>query len=351
MDIQKKLPGFELAVKLEAKQEIIGILGASGSGKSMLLRCIAGLVKPDAGKIIVNGKTLFAAKKKINVKPRERKVGFLFQNYALFPHLTVSENIAFGLDGWEKAAKEEKIAALLEKFHLTTMEKRYPNQISGGQQQRVALARAMAGDPEILLLDEPFSALDEHLKGQMLKEMLAYLKDFSGNTLYVTHNMEEAYSLCQRIAILKAGKLEVFAAKEELFAAPVSLETAKITGCKNLVKAKRRSDSLLELQDWGIRVKTASKVTVSEGFAGIRANQLRIATEAQQENCFQMWIADENTTPFRSTLYLKIGTKPASIEDFHLEWEVSPEEMREITKKTQPLQIYLDPNAVFFVKK
>ena len=193
VDIKKKFPGFSLNIQFEGSKERIGLLGASGSGKSMTLRCIAGLVKPDEGKIIVNGKIFFDSEKGINLKPQNRKVGFLFQNYALFPHLTIKENIAFGIIGLSYSDRDLKVLQLLEKFHLTGLENRYPHQVSGGQQQRVALARTIATEPDILLLDEPFSALDEHLRSHMTKEMLGFLKEFNGSTLFVTHNMEEAY--------------------------------------------------------------------------------------------------------------------------------------------------------------
>ncbi|MBU4440291.1 MAG: sulfate/molybdate ABC transporter ATP-binding protein [Firmicutes bacterium] len=353
VDVKKKFNGFQLDVKLQSQEEIIGILGASGSGKSMLLRCIAGLVKPDEGKIIINGKTFFDSEKKINLSMRDRKVGFLFQNYALFPNMTIEENIAFGLDKLPKPEKKNRVTALLEKYHLGDIGKRYPTQISGGQQQRVALARAVAVEPDILLLDEPFSALDVHLRNHMMKEMSESLKEYQGLTLFVTHNREEAYRLSDYIAVFNTGKLEVFGQKDAIFKSPASLETAKITGCKNIIKATRISDNQLDVAEWGITLRTEMKIKHNTGFMGVRANQVKLIDEQDcpEENCFKVWIADESDGPFRTSLYLKIGSKPKSLDDFHIQCEISREERNHLYDLSEPFVIYINPNYVFFVNQ
>ena len=352
IDIKKKLPGFKFEVKLSCEQDdIIGVLGASGAGKSMLLNCIAGLISPDEGKIILDDKTFFDSAKKINLAPRDRKAGFLFQNYALFPHLTIAENITFGLDELSKLDKDKKAVELMERFHIADMGKRYPTQISGGQQQRVALARALAVEPKILLLDEPFSALDNHLKVHMMKEMLVSLKEFHGSTLFVTHNMEEAYCLCDRIAVLSDGSLETFGLKQEIFQKPASLETAKITGCKNNSAAVRKSDNIVDVPEWGIQIKTSMKIEDEKGFIGIRDNHIKLAGDSNKENCFPVWIADESEAPFRTSLYLKIGSEPSNSEDYHIQWEISKEQREVIKGFSQPIKIYMDPRQVFFVQK
>lgn len=349
VDIKKNLPGFKLQIKLACEPGIIGILGASGSGKSMLLNCIAGLISPDEGKIILNDKTFFDSGKSINLAPRDRKTGFLFQNYALFPHLSIAENIAFGLDGLSKSEKHNKVIELMKRFHLEGMKKRYPSQISGGQQQRVALARALAVEPEILLLDEPFSALDNHLKEHMMKDMLATLKDFQGSTLFVTHNIEEAYRLCDRIAILNTGRVETFDRKQEIFKNPQSLEAAIITGCKNIAAAIRKSEHLLEIPDWGIQVKSHMKINSEKGFAGIRANDIKLAEDCTRENCIPAWIMDESESPFLSTLYLKIGPELKHSDSYDIQWEMGTEQRDAIKNLAQPINIYLDPMRVFFI--
>lgn len=352
IDIKKKLSDFQLDVKLHSPEQIIAILGASGSGKSMLLRCIAGLVKPDEGEIVINGQTFFDSKKKINRSMRDRKVGFLFQNYALFPHLTIAENIAFGLDQLSRTEKNKRVNALIEKYHLGDIGKRYPAQISGGQQQRVALARAVAVEPDILLLDEPFSALDVHLRNHMMREMAEHLKEFQGLTLFVTHNREEAYRLADYIAVFNAGMVETYGQKDEVFNWPASLETAKITGCKNIVAAVRLAENRLQVPAWHISLSTVQKIGAQSGHLGIRANQIKLldAPDTQRENCFQVWIADESDGPFQTSLYLKIGSQPESIHDFHLQCEISREKREKLTNCQEPFGIYINPEFVFFVE-
>ena len=351
IDITRKLPGFKLQVDFSCGQEIVGVLGASGSGKSMLLNSVAGLVKPDRGTILLDDVVFFDSAKKINIPPRERKTGYLFQNYAMFPHLTVADNIAFGLGKLPKEEQKRKVSELLERFHLEDMGKRYPSQISGGQQQRVALARALAVEPRILLLDEPFSALDEHLKTHMLKEMLGSLKKFQGTTLFVTHNMAEAYYLCDRIIILSDGRVETLGSKQEVFQRPVSLAAAKITGCKNTASAVRKSEHSAEIPEWGVRMAIAAAVESESGFIGIQENNIRLANDGAQENCFPVWIADESEAPFRTTLYLKIGSAPQHPADFHIQWEIGREERASVGKLPQPFRIYMNPEDVFFMPR
>ena len=164
--IKKKLKDFELAVDFDMEEGIVGFLGSSGCGKSMTLKCIAGIETPDDGRIVLDDEVLFDKKAGIDLSPQKRKVGYLFQNYALFPHMTVRQNIEAGLEASGKSKQEKKdiVERLLEQFHIKELENSYPVRISGGQQQRAALARMMAAEPKFLLLDEPFSALDTYLK-------------------------------------------------------------------------------------------------------------------------------------------------------------------------------------------
>ena len=197
VDIEKKLHGFTLKVKLESDGSPMGILGASGSGKSMTLRCIAGIQTPDSGRIVVNDKVLFDSEKKINLKPQERKVGYLFQNYALFPTMTVEKNIACGYRGDKKHLKA-KVADYIERYQLNGLEKRYPGQLSGGQQQRVAIARALALKPKMLFFDEPTSALDPELTAEILK-VLKELAAEKMTMVIVTHEIGFARSVSDRV--------------------------------------------------------------------------------------------------------------------------------------------------------
>ena len=178
--IKKKLKDFELAVDFDMDEGIVGFLGSSGCGKSMTLKCIAGIETPDEGRIVLDDEVLFDKKSGINLSPQKRKVGYLFQNYALFPHMTVKQNIEAGLaaSGKSKQEKKEIVERLLEQFHIKELENSYPVRISGGQQQRAALARMMAAEPKFLLLDEPFSALDAYLKEKLMQEMMTSLTHF-----------------------------------------------------------------------------------------------------------------------------------------------------------------------------
>ena len=190
VDIEKKLHGFTLKVKLESDGSPMGILGASGSGKSMTLRCIAGIQTPDSGRIVVNDKVLFDSEKKINLKPQERKVGYLFQNYALFPTMTVEKNIACGYRGDKKHLKA-KVADYIERYQLNGLEKRYPGQLSGGQQQRVAIARAVVANPKLILADEPTGNLDSK-NGKEVMGLLSELNKEGTTIVMVTHSQHDA---------------------------------------------------------------------------------------------------------------------------------------------------------------
>ena len=204
MDIEKKLHGFTLKVKLESDGSPMGILGASGSGKSMTLRCIAGIQTPDSGRIVVNDKVLFDSEKKINLKPQERKVGYLFQNYALFPTMTVEKNIACGYRGDKKQLKA-KVADYIERYQLNGLEKRYPGQLSGGQQQRVAIARAVVSNPKIILADEPTGNLDSK-NGAEVMQLLTELNKEGTTIVMVTHSKHDA-SFAHRVINLFDGSI------------------------------------------------------------------------------------------------------------------------------------------------
>lgn len=203
VEIKKKLKEFDLDISFSAGKGCLGILGPSGCGKSMTLKSIAGIVTPDSGRIALQyakgeaagGRVLYDSALKINEKPQMRRVGYLFQNYALFPNMSVEENIAAGLKGMEK--KKAKVGEMIERFRLTGLEKRYPGQLSGGQQQRVALARILAYEPEALLLDEPFSAMDTYLREGLRLELSKVLADYDGVSVMVTHDRDEASSFAK----------------------------------------------------------------------------------------------------------------------------------------------------------
>lgn len=249
--IKKKLSNFVLDVDFEAEDEIFALLGASGCGKSMTLKCIAGIEKPDEGTIVLNKKTLFDSKLKINLPPQKRKVGYLFQDYALFPNMTVLQNIMAGMGKRPQLSLAEEY---LRKFHLEDLKNQYPSKISGGQKQRVAMARMLAAEPEVILLDEPFSALDSHLKWNIEQQMRELLGKVNKPTLFVSHNRDEVYRNCTRVGCINQGKMEVAEPVKEFFQNPKTKTAAALSGCKNIsnIKVERVSENQIQLQavDW-----------------------------------------------------------------------------------------------------
>lgn len=283
VNIKKKLKGFNLEVSFETDGDYLGVLGTSGSGKSMTLKCIAGIETPDEGQIILNGKVLFDSMKKINLKPQERNVGYLFQNYALFPHMTVEENIAIGLLG-SKKEKDDKVKEMIKSFHLEGLEKKYPSKLSGGQQQRVAIARCIAYRPDVLMLDEPFSALDSHLKEQLQTEVLELLKLYDGEVLMVTHSRDEAYKFCGNLVILDKGNSILFGKTKEVFKDPKLFEVAIITGCKNISRCRVLSENSVYAIDWGIILKTENILNKDINYVGIHSHDLKVSKENQNKD-------------------------------------------------------------------
>jgi len=350
LDIKKKLPGFTLQVKFAAGADITGLLGASGAGKSMTLRCIAGLEKPDEGTIILNGQVLFDSSKGIDLPARKRKVGFLFQNYALFPNMTVEENITFALDGKKTAQNRETTRQMLKMIKLEGFEKRYPHQLSGGQQQRVALARALTAEPRVLLLDEPFSALDEHLRSQMVKQLLEVLADYRGITLFVTHNIEEIYRMAGKLVVIADGRIEACGVKEDVFQNPATVSAARLTGCKNFTEAKVLGPQEVQALDWGVKLKVKPIGENGVSHIGIRAHYLSRAGEDSRENVFNCWPSFVNDTPFRNTVYLTLERQPSGSGDYHLQWEMPRERWLELKDQPLPWKICLEPDKIMTLK-
>ena len=350
MDIVNQNPGFRLSVAFTTDNNPLGLLGGSGSGKSMTLRCLAGLGTPTAGRIVLNGRVLFDSSKGINVPTRHRRIGFLFQNYALFPHMTVTENIAFGLqhgryNGFSltNAELNRRVAEKIALVELQGLENRYPSQLSGGQQQRVALARALAIEPEALLLDEPFSALDTYLRSRIEKQLSETLATYQGVTLFVTHNLEEAYRVCKNILVLSEGEIIADGSNIEIFEHPRTIKVAQVTQCKNFSGARAISPTEVEASDWGCTLKVIEPMPSQLSYVGIRAHHLIFAPEENEENSFPAWLVQTSETPHRMTVYLKLHSPPTNSKDYHLQAEVYKEKWALIKDISCPWRIYLDP--------
>lgn len=282
VDIEKTMGRFRLQVTFEAENEVMGLLGASGCGKSMTLKCIAGILTPDRGRIILDGRTLYDSERHINLSPQERQVGYLFQHYALFPTLTVAQNIAAGFRIRDKTVRRRRTTELIQSLYLDGLEHKYPGQLSGGQQQRVALARILASDPAVLLLDEPFSALDSYLKWQVELELMELLDQFQGPTLFVTHSREEVYHFCSSVCVLEEGTSQSRKPVRTLFDAPATLSACLLSGCKNVSRAQPADGTQVEALDWGMVLDTGRTPPPNLSHIGIRAHFLYPVREVTQ---------------------------------------------------------------------
>jgi len=298
IDIKKSLPEFKLEVKFAVGQEIMAILGPSGCGKTVTLKCVAGLMTPDQGKIVLNEQVLFNSQQRINLPARERKIGFLFQNYALFPHLTVHENIAFGIRQLPTTQKNERVRQLLVKMRLEYFGHRYPVELSGGQQQRVALARALAPEPEVLLLDEPFSALDTQVKERLEAELLEIQSDFQGHVLFVTHNLAEAYRLSSKMAVYETGGLLQWGERHTIIECPANKTVARLTGMENIFDGMvsgiegSRVDIRLGAGYLSLYPDNLSRLAVNQDISvAIRPEYVKLA-DSQEKNCLAAELID-----------------------------------------------------------
>ena len=253
----------------------------------------------------------FDSEKKINLPTQKRNIGFLFQNYALFPHITVKQNIQLGIEKLTKQEKDEITSRYLKKFKLEGFEDRYPWQLSGGQQQRIALARALCLNPDILILDEPFSALDYHLRSNMENELCEILKDYSGNVLFVTHDISEAYRISDDIIVFENGTSLPKRAKNDLFMQPSSMTEAVITGCKNISLCEIIDENTVFAKDWGIKCKLDKKVRKNSKYIGVRAHNMKVIDDTtsnidnQGVNIFDMTVVKVIENSFTYIIYIK----------------------------------------------
>ena len=329
VDIRKRLGDFVLETAFDTEDAITGLLGASGCGKSVTLKCIAGVETPDEGSVILDGETLFDSSRGINLKPQQRRVGYLFQQYALFPHLTVERNILTGLHREHDATvRQHRLREMMEIMQLQGLEKLRPAQLSGGQAQRVALARMLVSEPRLLLLDEPFSALDSHLRDQLQPQFLDLLRSYGRQAVLVTHSRDEAYHLCSQLCVMENGRIVRSDATKAVFADPRSEVTARLTGCKNISPARKIDERTVEASAWGLRFTTAQPVPDDLRAIGLRAhyfhprasaNRANVQWVGELEEPFE-WILlfryagqDENTSP----LWWRMpkDRKPAALPD------------------------------------
>ena len=269
LDIEKKYHAFSLHVQLEAGPGVLVLFGASGAGKTTVLNTIAGLARPDRGEILVNDRVFFRRGRPgtpADLPARLRRVGYVMQDYALFPHMTAAENIAFALR--DTADREAKASVLLDRVSMAHLADRRPHQLSGGQQQRVAIARALAGDTRVLLLDEPFAAVDAPVRERLQRDLRALQRELDLIVLLVTHRLEDAFAVGDRIAVLHAGQIRQEGPIEDVFRRPASRGVAEIMGIGNLVHARVVDVGPVTTLDWdGLRLEAPADPALTPGAA------------------------------------------------------------------------------------
>ncbi len=265
VDISKRLGDFNLNVKFETDGGFTSLFGLSGSGKSLTLKCIAGVMTPDEGVIILNGRVLFDSKKRINIKPQKRNIGYLPQDFSLFPNMTVKENIATGLHSLPKKQRDVIVQEYLSKYKLSDVADLRSHQISGGEKQRTALARALATKPEVILLDEPFSALDTQLKDTLELDLVDTLRDYDGNVLFVSHNNDEVYRLSDNVCVFDGGTCETIKPTKDVFLTPSNRVEAVLVGVDNISDCHENSEGKYKT-NFGITLEADSEIE-SIGFS------------------------------------------------------------------------------------
>jgi molybdate transport system permease protein len=350
IQVEKTIENFNLQVDLCAGTGAIGLLGASGAGKSMTLRMIAGVVAPDRGRIVLNGRVLYDSAAGRNVPSARRRIGVVFQDYALFPHKTVAENVGFGLSALPEQERLRRVDRQLNLMHIAELANLYPKEISGGQRQRVAIARCMAIEPDALLLDEPFAALDPYLRRQMEEQLRETLTTYNGVVIFVTHDMEEAFRFCSDLLVLDSGRVIACGPKHELFERPRTVVAARLTGCMNIVPARRAAADRIAVDAWNCQLKSASPVSEALTHVGLRSHQIEFQQAAEVENTFPCWLVNTSEAPHEMTLYLRLHAAPRAGEPPHLQADVPKDLWRALSAQPQPWRVKLDPARLLLLE-
>jgi len=350
LDIKKRYPGLMLDMQLEAGEERVALLGASGCGKSCTLRCIAGVETPDEGKIIVNGVTFFDSAAGINLSPQERKCALLFQNYQLFPNMSVADNVCAGVRHAGDAAARKKLAErYLGIFGLADFAERYPARLSGGQQQRVALARMVAAHPGIFMFDEPMSALDSYLKSALEQNMLDLFGVCNRTVLYVSHDIDEACRLCQRICVMHNGRVEEIGSVEDVVRRPQTLAALRLTGCKNTSRARKIGDQEVEALDWGMTFNVGREVPDGVAYLGIRASYFHVDNRVERgRNSYDLHVARVSDSRFERLVLLDV---PRADAPARLQWKVNKVNVPvdELPQADETLRMHFDAKRIHLV--
>lgn len=344
--IHREFDDFKLDVQFQSESRRIGILGASGCGKSLTLKSIAGIERPETGKIESAGKVFFDSAKKIWMPPQERNVGYLFQNYALFPTITVEKNIGIALRCGKKE-KEKKVRDMIDRFSLQGLEKKLPGQLSGGQQQRTALARIMIYEPDMILLDEPFSALDSYLKEQTQRECLELLQDYPGTVILVSHSRDEIYRFSEEILVMDGGKAVIQKTVKELFEHPQKVAAAKLTGCKNIEEIVWKDGKHLYVPRWDMVIPAGMGNVGDAQAIGIRAHEFTTErTESDGELVFPVYKPEvkEDLFEYHVQFFTSERAKTPVV------WKVS-KKLWDVGEKGVPKWLHLKREHILFLER
>ncbi len=329
INIKKDLGNFKLDIEWKSESKRIGILGASGSGKSLTLKSIAGIETPDDGFIKTDGRVLFDKGKKINIIPQKRKTGYMFQSLALFENMSVEKNIKAGAGKYA----DEKTRDIMDKFGLADKASLFPSQLSQGQKQRTALARIIASEPDTILLDEPFSSLDRHIRDEVQTSLIDMLKNFKGTVITVSHSFDEIYALCDELIVIDKGRVCACGKTEDIFSKPPNRVSAMLTGWENIAFAESREDCIY-IPDWDIKLPLYKK---DVSYAAIRSNSFSL-TDKGDMLCFCVGEHYIKRGPFDCTVYFKPSEKTLKKMCFKLP---SYEDI--------PSKIYLDKKDILII--
>lgn len=324
--LQKRFESFQLDVAFKSDDGLIVLFGPSGSGKSLTLQAIAGTVQPDSGSIRLDGQAVFDSRARLNIAPQQRRVGYVPQNYALFPHLSVGENIAFGLTRLSRRERQQRVQELVDLFGLNGLVRHRPRQLSGGQQQRVALARALAIRPRILLLDEPFAALDVSLRSALRQELIDVQARSGVTILMVTHDLADVYALGQCVIVYDAGRIIQQGSRDEVFFQPANDRAATFVQTGNILPAVvDEVESGTLWLDWQGQRLAAGPLPLAPGtpvYLCVRPSQLLIVRPDRmaarpRENLLEVEIIGRDMHAEMYTLYLRLHDSDA-VHDLEL---------------------------------
>ena len=354
LDIRRRLGEFELDLRLVSSCRRIAILGASGAGKSQLLRVLAGLERPDDGRIALNGRLLFDRQRGIDLPLRQRRLGLVYQNHALFPHLSVAQNVGFGLSHLPADQRRLRVLAQLQRVGLLALADAYPGELSGGQQQRVALSRALAIEPDVLLLDEPFSAQDTYLRRQLQQQLADLLQEGQVPALLVTHDLEEAYRLSDDLMVIDQGRILAHGPKQEVFDHPRELVVARLSGCKNFSRVHSLATARLWALDWQLELNLDRPVPEGTSYVGVRANHLRLVPGdspcPNEPNQWPVWLIKSSEGPFQVSAYVALDAGAQRAWELILV-EVQRQAWQQLAPCPQPWLLTMAPQRLMLLRQ